>query len=130
MRWNETTGHYQYKVRDMVVIDCYRNKKGKVHGEYKTFTTEGTLIMSCSYRDGVLHGIKEEYHVFTHPPQRKSVSLYENGIILSATHFFDNGHIFRIVHYKEGKRHGPYIMYHKDGRVREQGEYNQNKKIK
>jgi antitoxin component YwqK of YwqJK toxin-antitoxin module len=114
----------------MVVIDCYRNTKGKMHGEYKTFTTEGTLIMNCSYHDGVLHGVKEDYHVFTHPPQRKSAILYEHGMMLSAIHYFDNGNIYYTLKYKEGKRHGPYIMYHKDGRIREQGEYNQNKKIK
>jgi antitoxin component YwqK of YwqJK toxin-antitoxin module len=125
-RVNYTTGHYQIFHNDQLSMEYYVNKNSELHGPYTIYNNHG-IYLKCQYIHGSINGVLETFHSFT--GAIKSRKMFKNNCILSSHNYYDDGTLFSITFYKNGKRDGLYISYNKDGTIREECVYKNDKKI-
>jgi antitoxin component YwqK of YwqJK toxin-antitoxin module len=111
-------------------------KKGKRHGAYKEWTSEGQLVREEHYRDGKRHGVFRRHNRLgqlqeetsyrdgkRHGPNRlycpkgkqvRTLTTYKNDTFDGLREQYDcrSGHPTSSIHYRAGKKHGPAKDYH------------------
>lgn len=88
------TRHHLHYYRYRLVNDCYYDPQGRLHGPHKT------------------------NHWHTGHLQR--LQVFHHGELLMTCCFFEDGKsLFSVTYYQNHRRYGPYISFHRDGRVRE-----------
>ena len=83
-------------------FDYYKDDNGLYQGEYKSYHN-GKLLVHKYYKDDQLHGIFKSYH--------------------------NNGKLYNICNFINGKEHGEDKFYNKDGSYDESRYYNNGKNI-
>jgi len=79
--------------------------RGKEHGQWQRWYKSGRLNEQVTYRDGKIHGPKLKYYN-TEGSQLESQTMYINEC-----------------------KHGEYIMYHPNGDIKEEGQYDNNERV-
>lgn len=105
----------------------YYMKHYELHGPYTIYDYNNQVFLQCRYSHGHLDGLWETFHTLT--GYIKSQKMYKNNRIVSSHNYYDDGALFSITLYKNGKRDGIYVSYNKDGTIREECYYRNNKKI-
>ena len=128
------SGHEKYTFKDCRMVHYiayHRNGKlevernyenEKLHGVVKTYDESGDLIEESSYNKGKLHGkrvqvIKSDDHTVT--------SHYNNGILEGEyVSMYNNGKMIKKGTYdSKGKKTGKWLDYDRDGELREEAVY-------
>jgi len=125
-RINHTTGHHQHFHNNRLYMEYYM-KHYELHGQYIIYDHNNRIFLQCWYIHGHLDGLWETFHTLT--GAIKSQKMYKNNRIVSSHNYYDDGTLFSITSYKNGKRDGLYISYNKDGTIREECYYKNDKKI-
>jgi antitoxin component YwqK of YwqJK toxin-antitoxin module len=125
-RVNHATGHHQHLHNNRIYMEYYM-KHSQLHGPYIIYDHNNHVFLRCRYTHGHLDGLWETFHSFT--GAIKTQKMYNNNRIVSSNNFYDDGTLFSTTSYKNGKRHGLYVAYHKDGTIREECYYRNDKKI-
>ena len=126
---NGTIMHYYSNDHSKPVEENY--KKGKLHGTYKVWNSEGQLIRETNYKNGVFHGDHKRFYrdgslmyEYTFNQGTGSDKIYDPSgqLILeinyvdgltdgSFTEYFPTGYTKTNGFFKEGKYHGEWEMW-------------------
>lgn len=136
-----------YNIEGDVTLQCYFFNN-KLHGEYYEF--DGLTTVRANYTRGMLNGARKAYEASSMTLQTSdylnnkkngdSRIFTDDGILLKHLRYKDNklhgecieyshGQIYCVSHFKEGLKHGDYIMYYPSGKVHIKAKWINNKQI-
>lgn len=112
--------------KDTIEISGFKN--GKKDGVQKLLYNNGEIRVIAHYKNGLLNGKVESYN-----QGNKQAVKIENYLALpkenrSVLHglsqtFQNDGSLYESTQYKNGRKNGPYSIYHTNGKLREKSEY-------
>lgn len=146
-KFNQKQGLWRYFYPTLLTKEEGKFKNDKKHGYWKTFDTDGNLLETLKYVDGILIpepeelaklDIKREYHPNA---QVKSVGSYSKGVKegvhreytpegdVTAAKIYSKGKVTGegIVD-AEGRRQGPWKEFYDTGELRSEGVYKDGKR--
>lgn len=99
--------------------------RGIRHGEFIRYFKSGDTAISCSYIQGKLDGLKQE---FSAGGQLMFYGKYKNGDPEGKlTWFHKNGVVMYTLPFENGKKHGTYQRFYETGTLAEEGIYKEGK---
>jgi antitoxin component YwqK of YwqJK toxin-antitoxin module len=78
-------------INDILVKEEYYNDKGELHGQYRTWHTNGQLFIERNFINGLFHGLCRIW--------------------------YENGQSYNEATYKDGLRHGLYREWYSNGQL-------------
>lgn len=143
-KFNQKQGMWRYFYPSMVAKEEGRYKNDKKNGYWKTYDTQGNLLETLKYEDGILIpdpeelaklDIRREYHSNA---QVKSVGSYNKGVKegvhreysmdgnVTAAKIYSKGKVIgQGIVDAEGRRQGPWKEFYETGELRSEGSYKQ-----
>ena len=98
------------------------------HGDCTRWFEDGTVRVTCHYKDGELDGDYTEYNRSVSPC---TVTHYVGGRIEGEyTEYYENGKVWFHGHYRGDKRHGRFTWFHRDGRPSSEVDYADGKIVR
>lgn len=133
------------------MLEAYQEQNGEVHGELKTFATDGVLAHRSYYYKGVLVGpsiyysdsggvLTETWYV-DGEKQGKARQFYQKGSLYSLQRyvdgksqgeqlfFYENGAPKTTMHYENGRLHGSVKLYFDNKNLKREIEYDKGERI-
>ena len=87
-----------------LIKEEFRFKKGRLHGESFSYYRSGNLMWKGSYENGLMSGKWQRWD--------------------------DAGNLIMELHYDQDTLNGPFITMYPDGKIKEKGNYSQNKRVR
>jgi antitoxin component YwqK of YwqJK toxin-antitoxin module len=97
-------------------------KKGR-HLSYKFYAQNGDLTNVSEYQNGVWWNRDYKDNILI---EERRMDLKETGFVIE---FYDTGTISSETHFRKGKKHGVYKIYHKNGKIKLDVRYRNGKSI-
>jgi antitoxin component YwqK of YwqJK toxin-antitoxin module len=94
------------------IKEVYYTLKGKRHGEYKKLNEDGTELIVCTYQQGKIVGVLEEFE-----PNANRKLHYKNGKRHGAQFEYVAGKLSRKYFCENGQLQGEYVIYHPDEQI-------------
>lgn len=94
------------------IKEAFYTLNGKRHGEYRKFSENGGILISCIYQRGKIEGTLEQFEEKAH---RKLE--YKNGKRHGAQFEYIDGKLSRKYFCEKDKLYGEYLIYHSDGHL-------------
>jgi antitoxin component YwqK of YwqJK toxin-antitoxin module len=133
------------------ILEAYQEQNGEVHGELKTFSTDGVLAHRSYYHKGQLIGpsfyysdsggvLTETWYV-DGKKQGKARQFYQKGSLYSLQRyadgqsqgeqifFYENGKLKTKMHYENGRLHGSVKLYYDNENLKREIEYDKGERI-
>jgi antitoxin component YwqK of YwqJK toxin-antitoxin module len=99
--------------QDTLMLKNYAN--GKLHGEQRSYQSNGKVRKISHYDNGLLEGVMITY---TENGTKESELSYKKGKKNGLwTYYFDSGKTARTEIWKEGKKNGPFITFDERGQI-------------
>mgnify|MGYP001251850455 CR=1 FL=1 len=96
-------------------------KKGKQHGKFEFYYSNGQLWSEVTFKDGKKDGLSRR---FNENGQLKYEETYKYGELDGPYKwYYDNGQLEWEVTYNNGKKDGPYKFYYENGQLKEEITY-------
>lgn len=113
---NVEHGKFTVYVQKMI-YQQYHYKNGKLHGEFKRWSSDGNLIEQCNYQDNCLQG---ELKRWWNDGALMHIQNYTGGLQDGYQHYFHkNGKKSEEYHYILGDQEGEQKTYYQWGTIRE-----------
>lgn len=118
-------GHHLKKDWLGVPESQWNYANGLLEKEAVQYYPNGSLLREMNYKEGKLEGEVREYH---EKSQVRRIQI-QDFVPTSTSRQAIAGTLRAVWYYKEGKRHGPYEIYHSSGFLKERGHYDMGKKV-
>ena len=102
----------------------YSGKPDKPHGQLNGYFESGELQFSGEYTSGLQNGITKQFYKSGKVNQ---TMYFKDGIMDSSFFNYENGQLWEVNNFKNGKKHGSYKMYFDNGQLMIKGTHKNNK---
>lgn len=113
---NKVRGLKKTWYKNGTIKEIFYTLSGKKHGEYKMFSEDGSILVSCAYKDGKISGVLQEFNTHLNIKTNKNLE-YKNGLRHGEQYEYVDGKLYKKYKCYKGALTGEYLTYHSNEEV-------------